>query len=213
LKKNSARITIVLDRSGSMECVRQATIDGFNEFIHGQKDVLGECHVRLIQFDHEIETVWDRPLYHVPKLGVENYVPRGNTALFDAIGETITSLGINLARLPESERPEHVIVMVLTDGQENASREYSQAQIRQMVQHQREQYNWQFIFLGANQDAVLTAQGFGIPRQAAMTYASNTIGTRNAFRSSTAYSNSVRMGANNVAFSTDDRTKAMEETK
>jgi Mg-chelatase subunit ChlD len=211
MKQNSSRIVIVLDRSGSMQVVRQATIDGFNEFIHGQRAVAGDCRVRLVQFDHEIETLWDRPLNQVPHMTSETYVPRGNTALYDAMGQAITSEGIRLARMPERDRPAHVIVMVLTDGMENASREYNQSQIADMIRHQREQYSWQFIFLGANQDAVMTAREFSIPMQAAMTYDAGKMGTRNAFRSTTAFSNAVRQGNMNVAFSSVDRANAMEK--
>lgn len=211
MRANSSRIAIVLDRSGSMEIVRQATIGGFNEFIHGQRDVAGECHVRLVQFDHEIETVWDRHLFHVPKLTTESYVPRGNTALYDAMGETITSLGMDLARRSEAERPAHVIVVTITDGYENASRHYHQAQIAEMVRHQRERYNWEFIFLGANQDAVITAREFAIPMQSALTYDASIRGMSNAFRSTMAYSNSVRSGNSNVAFSSMDRANAVED--
>lgn len=210
MKANSSRIAIVLDRSGSMEIIRKATIDGFNEFIRGQRVVTDECRVKLVQFDHEIETVWDKPLYSVPELTIETYVPRGNTALYDAMGRTIQTTGDVLAAMSERERPAHVIVMVLTDGQENASQKFSQSQVAQMVRHQREQYQWEFIFLGANQDAVLTAQGFGIPQHAAMSYTAGQIGTQNVFRATTAYSNSLRSGASNVAFSTEDRTNAVK---
>ena len=208
MKPNSSRIAIVLDRSGSMETVRQATIDGFNEFISGQRLVADECRVRLVQFNHTVSDVYDLPLADVPPLTLETFIPGGNTALFDAMGSTIESLGNELRKLPEEQRPEHVIVVTLTDGEENASKIFDQRMIAYKVGHQRGRYNWEFIFLGANQDAVLTAQGFGIPMRAAMTYHSNNIAVRNVMRSTAAYSNSIRSGAQNVAFSQQDRLDA-----
>lgn len=170
MKKGFTRIAVVLDRSGSMSAVREATIDGFNEFVNGQRQAPGEASLLLTQFDHEYETVFDKPLADVPKLDSKTYVPRGSTALHDAIGRTINELGKQLETAPEGERPEHVVLVILTDGHENASHEFTRDKIAEMVTHQREKYQWNFIFLGANQDAVLTARGFNIPQATAMSY-------------------------------------------
>jgi len=118
----------------------------------------------------QIETTFDAPLSKVPLLGHENFVPRGGTPLFDAVGTVIDQLGDELRSLKESERPERVIVVVITDGEENTSTRYSQEQVAGMVKHQQDKYSWNFIFLGANQDAVLTAAKFNIPQQFAASY-------------------------------------------
>lgn len=178
MKPNSSRIAVILDRSGSMDSIREATIDGFNEFVSGQRDIPGDCTLKLVQFNHFYEEVFDKPLADVPNLSMETYRPTGNTALLDAMGRTITSLGTSLAEMPEDQRPSKVIVMILTDGLENASQEYSQSKILELVTHQKEKYNWDFVFLGANQDAVLTASRYGITRDSALTYQPTKIGMR-----------------------------------
>lgn len=168
--KNSTRIVIILDRSGSMQSARETTITGFNTFINKQKEVKGDASVKLVQFDDQYEVVFDKPLADVPELTQNTFVPRGGTALLDAQGRTITELGKELAGLPESERPNKVIFVTLTDGQENSSTDYTYAKIKEMTEHQRLQYGWEFVFLGANQDAIKTAASIGILRNSALTY-------------------------------------------
>lgn len=204
MKANSSRIAVILDRSGSMDSVKSATIDGFNEFVKGQREVPGECFLKLVQFDHEYEEVFDKPLTDVPALTDETYRPRGNTALLDAIGRTIVSLGETLAQTPEDERPSKVIVMILTDGLENASQEYEQAKIAAMITHQKERYNWDFVFLGANQDAVLTAAKFGIKRDLALTYQPTPQGVQRAMAAAHHTLFSIRSGRGG-AFTDEDR--------
>lgn len=177
-----------------MGSVREATIEGFNEFVKGQKATPGECRLKLVQFDHAYEEVFDKPLSEVPDLTLETFVPRGNTALLDAMGRTIVSLGESLAKTPEDERPSKVIVMILTDGHENASREYTQNKIAEMVAHQTDHYQWDFVFLGSNQDAVLTASRYGIPSTSALTYQPTREGTRRVMRAAMASVSSRRLG-------------------
>ena len=204
MKANSSRIAVILDRSGSMDSVKDATIDGFNEFVKGQKETPGECSLKLVQFDQEYEEVFDKPLAEVPALTAETYRPRGNTALLDAMGRTIVSLGDALAKTPEADRPSKVIVMILTDGLENASRLYSQQKIAEMVTHQKERYHWDFVFLGSNQDAVLTASRYGIKRDSALTYQPTKAGMRRAMATATR-SLSARRSGRSGAFSDRDR--------
>jgi uncharacterized protein YegL len=173
MKKDLTHIIIVLDRSGSMSSVQDATISGFNEFISKQRALPGEAALLAVKFDDMYELLFDGPLAAVPELTRETYVPRGMTALHDAIGRTIDTVGQKLAAMPEDQRPEKVLFMILTDGLENASKEYNREKIASMVQHQREKYSWEFIFLGANQDAVLVGAGFNIPQHAALTYAAS----------------------------------------
>jgi hypothetical protein len=172
MKNNFAYVAIVLDRSGSMETVRQATIDGFNEFINKQKSIAGECRVLLAQFDDMYEIVFDKNLPDVPKLDDETFVPRNMTALFDAMGQTIDRFGAKLREMPEDDRPDRVLMVTITDGEENASHTFSQTDIKRMVEHQTSRYSWDFVFIGANQDAVLTAAKFGIRPQAALSFSS-----------------------------------------
>jgi uncharacterized protein YegL len=189
-KKNFTHINIILDRSGSMMSVIPGTISGFNEFIQKQKeDHLDDesCLVSLYQFAEAASfhaTFENTDIVDVPDLNNDNYFPTGNsTALFDAIGSTIQNVGNNLSEMPEEERPDSVVVLVLTDGAENSSCEYSQAKIAEMIQHQSNVYSWEFIFMGANQDAVLTASRLSIKAGNSLTYSASVKGTAQAFAS------------------------------
>ena len=182
MKKDYTDINIVLDRSGSMESIKSDTIGGFNSFLNEQKKVAGEATITLVQFDDIYEEVYKAiPLESAPLLNNDTFIPRNTTALLDAIGKTIVQTGKRLAAMNEDVRPEKVIFVILTDGLENASREYRIEQINQMISHQRDAYKWEFIFLGANQDAISTASQMGISQANALTYAANTIGTQKAF--------------------------------
>ncbi len=175
MKLNYTYIAEVLDRSGSMGSIAAKTREGHNEFLRGQKTAPGECSYLLTQFDNEYETIYDGPIARAPELTELNYVPRGSTALLDAIGDTVMGLGTKLAGLPEAERPERVVVVILTDGQENASQKYSRKEVFDMITHQRTAYGWTFLFLGANQDAIHEGAKFGIPMQFAANYAASNV--------------------------------------
>jgi hypothetical protein len=168
--RDAAQIVIVLDRSGSMEVVREATIESFNKFLAKQKEAQGEASVYFAQFNTEYQMLYDGPLREARSLTYITYQPNGGTALYDAVGDTIDTLGRRFSSMPERERPSEVIFMVLTDGLENSSRTYSQQMIADRIDHQRSRYSWDFVFLGANQDAVVTARGLNIPREAAMQF-------------------------------------------
>ena len=161
--KDTTDITIILDRSGSMQAIRTDTIGGFNSFLEEQKKLPDKASLSLIQFDHEYEPVYRGiDIQDAAKLTLETFVPRGNTALYDAVGRTIVKTGERLAKLPEAERPKRVLFLIITDGAENASREYSAAMLHSMITEQREKYAWEFVFLGANQDSFLNAQQIGV---------------------------------------------------
>ena len=197
MKKNYAKIVVVLDRSGSMESVKNATIEGFNKFLQGQKEVEGECDISLYQFDDKYEAVFeDKNIQEAPKLTDKTFVPRGWTALLDAIGRTINKLGNDLHALREKDRPEKVFFVIQTDGYENDSKEFTREKIFDMIKHQTEKYSWKFIFLGANQDAIATAQSYGIGSNTSLTYSATSIGTDRAYYSM----NSVVSGARCAAF-------------
>lgn len=207
MKENYTDINIVLDRSGSMEQVKSDTIGGFNSFLNEQKAVEGEATITLVQFDDVYEEVYKAaPLSEAKPLDNETFVPRGWTALLDAIGRTIIETGKRLATMKEADRPENVIFVILTDGLENASREFDRQRISEMISHQRDVYKWEFVFLGANQDAIATAGDMGITQANALTYAANPAGTQAAFGSVAKNVAAYRMKvAASPAFSEEDR--------
>jgi hypothetical protein len=205
------RVAIILDRSGSMGSIREATITGFNEFIESLRAAPGNLMLKLVQFDDEYETVFDLPLHQVSRLTSDTFVPRGTTALLDAQGRTIVTLGQELNDLPESERPAKVIVMTMTDGMENASHIYTDAQVAAMVEHQRQVYQWQFLYLGANQDAIHVAAGMGIPQGGAITYFANrhaVVNTLHACASLIVRDLCCRAPLGEMSFSAADRAAA-----
>lgn len=207
MKENYTDISIVLDRSGSMESIKDDTIGGFNSFLSEQKKVPGAATITLAQFDDVYETVYQAiDLQAAPLLNDQTFVPRGTTALLDAIGRTINETGKRLAAMAESNRPAKVIFVILTDGHENASREFSMPQINEMIRRQRDTYSWEFVFLGANQDAIASAGQMGIQAANAMTYAANKVGTEAAFYSVAKKMTAVRMNqAASMAFDEEDR--------
>jgi hypothetical protein len=152
-----------------MSAIADDTVGGFAAFVRDQQSVAGRCRLSLAQFDDSYERVYDAvDIQDVPALELH---PRGSTALHDAMVRLIGDAGTELASLPEDQRPGTVLVAVLTDGQENSSREASGAMVKALVERQQKQWGWQFTYLGANQDAVLTAGGLGIRAEDALTYA------------------------------------------
>lgn len=182
MKIGLTEIVVILDRSGSMNTRRDETITGFNAFVEAQQKGPGEARLTLIQFDDQYEPNYEgKDIREVPQLTLQTYIPRGYTALHDAIGRTILGVGARLAAQPEEVRPEKVLIQVITDGYENASHEYTRDKLKAMIQHQEEQYHWLFTFMGTNQDAVLEAASFGIASGQSMSYGMGTVGTANMF--------------------------------
>jgi hypothetical protein len=197
--------TVVLDRSGSMHSVASDTVGGFNRFVEDQKAAPGRAVLTLVQFDTEYEFVHRAvPVGQVPPL---DFHPRGGTALLDALGRAIVETGERLAAMPEDARPGKIAFVVLTDGQENSSREYTRERVFEMIRRQNEEYSWQFLFLGANQDAISAASSIGIPAAAAMTYAGTGQGTARAMNSASSALRSYRCGprGQSVSFTDEDR--------
>jgi hypothetical protein len=189
-------IAFILDRSGSMESCKQAAIEGFNQFLHDQKDTPGQARITLVLFDDHYETPYiSVPLEEMVPLDDQTYQTRGSTALFDAIGRTIDDLGARLAAQPEEQRPGLVIVSILTDGQENASQRFTVADISAKITHQRDTYQWNFLFLGANQDAIASAAQINIAARDAATYTGDSIGTSSGQRAMSRKMKSMRTTA------------------
>lgn len=161
-------IYFLLDRSGSMASIRSATEEGFDAFVAEQRSGDGECFVTLAQFDNEYTPVFQGlPVENVPTLSL---TPRGSTALLDSMGRMIHDAGAELEGMAEADRPGTVIVAIMTDGHENASTEYTHAAIKAVVEHQTEKYDWQFLYMGADQDAIEVGRTIGVKDDYSVTY-------------------------------------------
>lgn len=179
MKKNLSEIVFLLDRSGSMSGLEKDTIGGFNAMIEKQKKEQGEALISTVLFDHEMKVLHDRvKVQDVKPISEKDYQVRGCTALLDAMGGAIHHIG-NVHKYARNEDvPEHTIFVITTDGMENASSHYSSSKVRTMVERQKEKYGWEFLFLGANMDAIAAAKDFGIEEDKAVEYRSDDIGTR-----------------------------------
>ena len=177
MKKGLTEIVFILDRSGSMSGLEKDTIGGFNTTIEKQKQEEGEAIVSTVLFDNDMEVLHDRvSLEKVAPLTDKEYYARGCTALLDAIGGAIHHIGNVHKYAREEDRPEKTIFVITTDGYENASRKYSSDRVKQMVERQKQKYGWEFIFLGANIDAVETARNFGIDEERAANFVNDGAG-------------------------------------
>jgi hypothetical protein len=200
-------LAVLLDRSGSMHAIKSDTEGGFAAFLEGQRRVPGRCDVTLAQFDDVYEEVYTaQPLASVPPLVLQ---PRGRTALLDAIGRLVRTTGERLTGLAEDQRPASVLVVIMTDGLENASTEYTLPAVRAVIDEQTQVYGWTFVYLGANQDAIAVGQGLGVSPGMALTYGG--AGTADAMRAT-----SLNLSAYRVAMasgsSPEDARKAAEYT-
>jgi len=198
-KTMKTEIVVILDRSGSMTTISEDAIGGYNEFIKAQKKVEGEAVVTLAQFDDEYELVYDGvPIEEVVDLNRETFVPRGMTALNDAIGKTIENVRKRqVHHCPVCDKygeDTKTIVAILTDGGENSSREFTTQKINELISHQRNTHNWEFIFLAANQDAFATGGAFGIASADTFNFAHTGVGTKSAYLNMTNVTTSYRTG-------------------
>ncbi|MGN1418731.1 MAG: hypothetical protein ACI4W6_05330 [Acutalibacteraceae bacterium] len=177
-KNNITELVFILDRSGSMAGLESDTIGGFNAMIEKQKKQSGECYVSTVLFDNESEVLHDRvKLNEIKKMTDSDYTVRGCTALIDAIGGAIHHIG-NIHKYARKEDvPEHTLFVITTDGMENASHRYSSQKVKAMIEKQKEKYGWEFLFIGANIDAVTTAKNFGIDEKRAVNYHADRKGT------------------------------------
>lgn len=179
MRKDLTELVFILDRSGSMSGLERETIGGFNSLIEKQKKTDGEALVSTVLFDNECEVLHDRvDVKSVAPLTDKDYYVRGCTALLDAVGGAISHIGNIHKYAREEDIPEHTLFVITTDGMENASSRYSADTVKKMIERQKTKYGWEFLFLGANIDAVETARSFGIAEDRAANYLSDSEGTR-----------------------------------
>ena len=193
MNNNITELVFILDRSGSMAGLESDTIGGFNSMIEKQKKLDGECYVSTVLFDNVSEVLHDRVrLSDVPKMTEEDYTVRGCTALLDALGDAMRHIGnVHKYARPE-DVPQHTLFVITTDGMENASHRYDAEGIRKRIARQKEKYGWEFLFLGANIDAVQTAARYGIGADRAVTCHNDSQGTQLQYQAMTAAISSVR---------------------
>ncbi len=201
-------ITVVLDRSGSMGAVRDDAIGGFNTFLEAQRRDADGTTLTLAQFDHEYDILCvDRPVEEIAPLDETTYVPRGSTALNDAIGRTVGELDARLERRKPGERPDRVLFVVLTDGHENASREFSTERIRELVERREREDGWTFVYLAADVDAFAEASLRGIRADRAYQFSKEAGKPGLAFERMSARVSDYKLGRD-FAFTDEDREGA-----
>jgi len=212
--KDATHIAVLLDRSGSMGDIKDDAIGGFNCFLKEQKAAGANATLTLVQFDTESTDVVHEsmPILEVPDLNHQTFQPRGGTPLLDALGQTIDSTGRALAAIPEANRPNKVVFVVITDGQENSSHQHTKTSVKERIDHQSSRYNWQFVFLGANQDAFDEAGAVGIAMGNAANFAPARMQV--AFAATAANVASYRRSGNaaKLAYSDDQRAEMLEES-
>jgi hypothetical protein len=202
---NLTLVAALLDRSGSMEDCKKATEGGFDELMAKHRSASGEAMVTLAMFDDEYEIVYANvPIAGVPKLSL---IPRNMTAMLDAIGRFVTEIGWRLANQDEANRPGTVICLIMTDGMENASQEWSWDRVKALITQQRTQYNWSFMLLGANIDAIRVGGHIGVPSATSLTYATDDAGVSAAYMVAGREMVKRRSGSE-MAFSDEDRQQA-----
>ena len=206
MNKNLTEIAFILDRSGSMAPVTEAAITGFNEFLRDQQKTEGQARLTLVLFDNEYLVPLDCiPVQEAVALDTTTYVPRASTALLDAIGSTIDRVGARIAAMPEPDRPGQVIVAILTDGYENSSQKFTWKDISHKILEQTNTYKWQFLFLGANQDAIATAANLSIAAANASTYVGDNGGTYSSHKAMSRKTTAMRKMSSGARMSVQER--------
>jgi uncharacterized protein YegL len=199
-------IAFLVDRSGSMASCKDDMQGGLNTLIKTQRKEPGKAEVALAQFDTEYEILWQPQ--SIKKVGKYELHPRGSTALLDGMGRFITEIGESLAKRDEEDRPGKVIMCIVTDGYENSSKDWNREQVRKLVQKQRDQWQWEFVFLGANMDAVKEGASLGIQRDTSITY--TPANASNVYASTSSLVSNYRVaGAAAANFTDSDRKNAV----
>lgn len=178
MKKGLTELAFILDKSGSMSGLEADTIGGYNSMLAKQQAIEGQCHITTVLFDNNYELLHDRiDLKAVSAITEKEYQVGGSTALLDAIGRTINKISNAQQHTADGYRAEKVMFVIITDGEENSSHEYSADKVKTLIERQKTKYNWEFIFLGANIDAIQTAGQFGIAPDRAVDYLADSEGT------------------------------------
>lgn len=199
-----------MDRSGSMHGLTEKSVEGFNSFVQDQKKIEGTADLTLAIFDTEYETVFeDVDIKSVHPITEKDIYARGMTALLDAIGRTIDSVGSKIDKLGENQKPEHVVVVVMTDGHENSSQEYNREQIKKLITQQEDVYNWNFLFMGANQDSFATGGGLGFKSGNISNFDASIQGAATAYSTTSNFVGNLRCKVENKSLS--DTYKDEEE--
>ena len=181
-RANHTHILFIIDRSGSMQTLHADVVGGFNQFLSSQQAAEGTADLTLVQFDSVVETRMDGiDIQKVTSFRSGDFEPRGTTALFDAMGVSMEALGRDLAARSEADRPERVVVAVMTDGEENASLEYTFERIQTMIEHQRSFYNWEFVFLASELRTLDLSLDMGVKREKSRRWVKSSAGTMAAF--------------------------------
>ncbi len=200
-------IAFVLDSSGSMSSIREDTIGGFNSFLLDQQDEEGTATVTLCEFSSSVQIVYEgRSIESAPTLSTNTYTPGGQTALYDAIFTTVYETKHRIQQLTPNHKPDNVIVVVLTDGKENAS-ETHQSKVRNQVATMREEYDWEFLFIGANQDAALTADSMGMNEKKSLNMAHSGDGAQSAYESTSKQISQARRKGSTEGYNDEDRSR------
>jgi uncharacterized protein YegL len=204
---NLSLIVVILDRSGSMASCKTDMEGGLNTFLKEQAALPGECRLTLVQFDTTHEMIHD--YVDLKTVGHVELNPRGFTALYDAMGWTITKVGKQLAELPEDDRPGNVTVVVVTDGMENSSVEWRSHTIMELVTQQTKEYKWEFTYLGANQTAIKVGASLGVAAASSLTYGTTPQAVGNTYRILSSSVSSHRATGQSIGYSDEDRTTAL----
>jgi len=206
--KDTTEIVVVMDKSGSMARKQRDAIEGFNLFLKEQKEAPGEANLTLIQFDTVYNILYTgKPIRDVQPLDTDTYRPGGNTALNDALARGIIETGKRLADMKEPDRPSKVICVVITDGEENSSKEHTKQQVQEMVKHQEEKYDWAFLYLGAGVDAFNEAMQLGISADMAVNFADSGKGVQSAYVGTSEAVRSYRSGGKKGLIGSDWKSK------
>lgn len=212
MRKDLTELLMILDMSGSMHSLRDDTIGGYNSLIEEQKKEEGSAVVTTVLFNDGYTVVHDRvDINDVKPMTGAEYVPQGTTAMLDAVGKAITSVGQKLAAMPEEERPSKVMVTIITDGYENASREYTWDIIKSMIKEQREKYSWIFTFIGADIDTMSVSNNLGIDSRLSKSYTKSAAGSNSVYMSVSKAMKRVRASADSVSM--DEVSADLDEIK
>jgi Mg-chelatase subunit ChlD len=217
IKNDYTHISVILDRTGSMEDIRDDTIGGFNAFLGEQRAQKGKATLTLVQFDSQdpYEVIYRfKPIKEIAELTRETYVPRASTPLLDALGRGINDLEKSLAELAKKDRPGKVVFAVVTDGEENASREFTKKQVMKMIKEKTEKEEWQFVFLSADLGAIDEARDLGVSINASLAFEKDARGTKDAWNSLSKSAVKFRSGDQpDMAFEKKDRKQPKDQHK